>query len=118
MKLELERGQILDIKMAINSIIFDFQSEINSPETRDERKAAANKSIQNRWIPLLKNIEQQFKEQEDQQLNIFKRKSKSIGKRTSADIKAIQRDIQKAAEQYETTRQQLLKNLAPINSIL
>ena len=59
------KRQILDIKMAINSIIFDFQSEINSPETRDERKAAANKSIQNRWIPLLKNIEQQFKEQED-----------------------------------------------------
>ena len=51
-------------------------------------------------------------------MNIFKLKSKSIGKRTSADIKAIQRDIQKAAEQYETTRQQLLKNLATINSIL
>ena len=52
-------------------------------------------------------------------LNIFKRKNRqSINKKTSAEIKAIQKDIQTASEQYEATRQQLLKNLATINSIL
>lgn len=52
-------------------------------------------------------------------LNIFKRKSRqSIDKKTSAEIKAIQKDIQTASEQYEATRQQLLKNIATINSIL
>lgn len=52
-------------------------------------------------------------------INIFKRKSRqSINKKTAAEIKAIQKDIQTASEQYEATRQQLLKNLATINSIL
>lgn len=52
-------------------------------------------------------------------LNIFKHKSRqSINKKTVAEIKAIQKDIQTASEQYEATRQQLLKNLATINSIL
>lgn len=52
-------------------------------------------------------------------LNIFKRKNRqSIDKKTAAEIKAIQKDIQTASEQYEATRQQLLKNLATINSIL
>lgn len=52
-------------------------------------------------------------------LNIFKHKSRqSINKKTAAEIKAIQKDIQTASEQYEATRQQLLKNLATINSIL
>ena len=51
--------------------------------------------------------------------NIFKRKNRqSIDKKTAAEIKAIQKDIQTASEQYEATRQQLLKNLATINSIL
>lgn len=52
-------------------------------------------------------------------LNIFKHKNRqSIDKKTSAEIKAIQKDIQTASEQYEATRQQLLKNIATINSIL
>ncbi len=51
-------------------------------------------------------------------LNIFKRKNKPDRNKQSAEIRAIQKDMQAAAEQYEATRQQLLKNLELINSIL
>ena len=51
-------------------------------------------------------------------LNIFKRKKKSDYNKQSTEIRAIQKDMQVAAEQYEATRQQLLKNLELINSIL
>ena len=51
-------------------------------------------------------------------LNIFKRKNKPDRNKQSAEIKAIQKDMQATAEQYEATRQQLLKNLELINSIL
>lgn len=52
-------------------------------------------------------------------LNIFRRKNKQdTNKQVSAEIKALQSDIQTAAEQYEATRQQLLRNLELINSIL
>lgn len=36
----------------------------------------------------------------------------------SAEIGTIQKDMQTVAEQYEATRQQLLKNLELINTIL
>ena len=51
-------------------------------------------------------------------LNIFNRKKQKIDKQTSAEIKAIKADMQKASEQYEASRQQILKNLELINSIL
>ena len=51
-------------------------------------------------------------------LNIFSRKKKHIDKQTSAEIAAIKSDMQKASEQYEASRQQILKNLELINNIL
>ena len=51
-------------------------------------------------------------------LNIFSRKKQHIDKQTVAEIKAIKADMQKASDQYEASRQQLLKNLDLINSIL
>lgn len=51
-------------------------------------------------------------------LNIFSRKKQKINKQTSTEIKAIKADMQKASDQYETSRQQVLKNLELINSIL
>ena len=51
-------------------------------------------------------------------LNIFARKKRNMDKQTSAEIKAIKADMQSASDQYEATRQQLLKNLGLINSIL
>lgn len=50
-------------------------------------------------------------------LKIFNRK-KAVNKQCADEIKAIQKDIQATAKQYEATRQQLLKNLELINSIL
>ncbi|MDR3878607.1 MAG: hypothetical protein Q3X67_02235 [Blautia sp.] len=51
-------------------------------------------------------------------LNIFKRKNKPDHNKQSAEIRTIQKDMQTVAEQYEATRQQLLKNLELINTIL
>lgn len=51
-------------------------------------------------------------------LNIFKRKKKSDHNKQSTEIRVIQKDMQVTAEQYEATRQQLLKNLELINTIL
>lgn len=51
-------------------------------------------------------------------LNIFKRKNKPDHNKQSAEIGTIQKDMQTVAEQYEATRQQLLKNLELINTIL
>ncbi len=48
-------------------------------------------------------------------LNIFSRKKRSADNQTATEIKA---DMQSASDQYEATRQQLLKNLELINSIL
>lgn len=51
-------------------------------------------------------------------LNIFNRKKQKTDKQTSTEIKAIKSDMQKASEQYEASRQQVLKNLELINNIL
>ena len=52
-------------------------------------------------------------------LNIFKRKNKqSINKQLSDELASIQKDMQTSAEQYEKARQQILKNLELINTIL
>ncbi len=64
MTLKLERIKIIDITMAINSIISDFEAEINAPEATELRKQIARSSIENRWKPLLKTIQDQFEEQD------------------------------------------------------
>lgn len=51
-------------------------------------------------------------------LNIFLRKKQHIDKQTATEIKAIKSDMQKASEQYEASRQQILRNLELINNIL
>lgn len=51
-------------------------------------------------------------------LNIFSRKKQHIDKQTASEIATIKADMQKASEQYEASRQQILKNLNLINSIL
>ena len=51
-------------------------------------------------------------------LNIFLKKKQHIDKQTASEIAAIKADVQKASEQYEASRQQLLKNLELINNIL
>ena len=50
-------------------------------------------------------------------LNIFKKKQ-HIDKQTASEIEAIKADMQRASEQHEASRQQILKNLELINSIL
>lgn len=64
MILKLERIKVNDIEMAIISIIDDFEQEIRDPETSEDRKKIAKSSIERRWKPLLKTIQDQFKEQD------------------------------------------------------
>lgn len=64
MTLKLERIKVIDIKMAINSIISDFEQEIRDPETTNDRKKIARSSIENRWKLVLEEIEKQFEEQD------------------------------------------------------
>lgn len=64
MTIKIERTKVIDLKMAITSVISDFEDEINSPKTSESRKEIAKKSIENRWQPLLKTLEEQFKEQD------------------------------------------------------
>lgn len=64
MTIKIERIKVLDLKMAIISVISDFEDEISSPKTSESRKEIAKKSIENRWQPLLKALEEQFKEQD------------------------------------------------------
>ena len=64
MTLKLERIKVIDLEMAINSIISDFEAEINTPETIDDRKKIAKSAIDRRWKPLLKTIQDQFEEQD------------------------------------------------------
>jgi hypothetical protein len=64
MTLKLERIKVIDLEMAINSIISDFETEINAPETAEDRKKMAKSAIERRWKPLLKTIQNQFEEQD------------------------------------------------------
>ena len=64
MTLKLNRIQVIDVEMAINSIICDFKEEINNPKTDDERRKIANDSINRRWQPLLEAIQNQFVDQD------------------------------------------------------
>lgn len=69
MTLKLERIKINDIEMAIMSIIFNLEREINNPKTTDDRKEIAKSSIERRWEPLLEEVRKQFKEQDEGGLN-------------------------------------------------
>lgn len=64
MTLKLERIKVNDIEMAIMSIIFNLEQEINNPKTTDDRKEIAKSSIERRWKPLLEEVRKQFKEQD------------------------------------------------------
>ena len=64
MTLKLERIKVIDLEMAINSIISDFEAEINALETSDDRRKIAKSSIDRRWKPLLKTIQEQFEDQD------------------------------------------------------
>ena len=63
MILTLKRTNILDIKLAIQLVI--LQAAIKNPEAREERKETARRSIENRWLPLLENIKEQFEKQDE-----------------------------------------------------
>lgn len=65
MTLKLERIKVNDIEMAIMSIIFNLEREINNPKTTDDRKEIAKSSIKRRWEPLLEEVRKQFKEQDE-----------------------------------------------------
>lgn len=69
MTLKLERIKVNDIEMAIMSIIFNLEREINNPKTTDDRKEIAKSSIKRRWEPLLEEVRKQFKEQDEEGLN-------------------------------------------------
>ena len=62
--LKLERTKVIDLKMAVMSIIFDFEREIRDPETTEYRKQIARSSIERRWKPVLEEVRKQFKEQD------------------------------------------------------
>ena len=69
MTLNLEKIKVNDIEMAIMSIIFNLEREINNPKTTDDRKEIAKSSIERRWKPLLEEVRKQFKEQDEEGLN-------------------------------------------------
>lgn len=69
MTLKLEKIKVNDIEMAIMSIIFNLEREINNPKTTDDRKEIAKSSIERRWKPLLEEVRKQFKEQDEGGLN-------------------------------------------------
>lgn len=64
MTLNLKRINVIDLKMAIMSIIFDFEREIRDPETSDDRKKIAKSAIDRRWQPLLEAVKDQFEDQD------------------------------------------------------
>ena len=64
MTLNLKRINVIDLKMAIMSIIFDFEREIRDPETSDDRRKIAKSAIDRRWQPLLEAIKDQFEDQD------------------------------------------------------
>lgn len=64
MTINISRLKVLDVKLAIQEIIFDFENDIRSKNTSEERKKIAQSSIDHRWKPLLEEIEKQFEEQD------------------------------------------------------
>lgn len=64
MTLNLERIKVIDLTIAIQNVIFDLENDIRSDKTSGDRKRIAQASIDNKWRPLLENINNQFEEQD------------------------------------------------------
>ena len=64
MTINISRLKVLDLELAIQEIIFDFENDIRSKNTSEERKKIAQSSIDHRWKPLLETIKKQFEEQD------------------------------------------------------
>ena len=64
MTINISRLKVLDVKLEIQEIIFDFENDIRSKNTSEERKKIAQSSIDHRWKPLLEEIKKQFEEQD------------------------------------------------------
>ena len=64
MTINISRLKVLDLELAIQEIIFDFENDIRSKNTSEERKKIAQSSIDHRWKPLLEEIKKQFEEQD------------------------------------------------------
>ena len=64
MTINISRSKVIDVEFAIQEIIFDFENDIRSKNTSEERKKIAQSSIERRWKPLLEEIKKQFEEQD------------------------------------------------------
>ena len=64
MTINISRLKVLDVELAIQEIIFDFENDIRNKNTSEERKKIAQSSIDRRWKPLLEEIKKQFEEQD------------------------------------------------------
>ena len=64
MTINISKLKVLDVELAIQEIIFDFENDIRSKNTSEERKKIAQSSIDHRWKPLLEEIKKQFEEQD------------------------------------------------------
>ena len=64
MTINISRLKVIDVEMAIQNIIFDFEDDIRNENTSEDRKRIAQSSIDNRWKPLLEEIKKQFEEQD------------------------------------------------------
>lgn len=64
MTINISRLKVLDVELAIQEIIFDFENDIRSKNTSEERKKIAQSSIDRKWKPLLEEIRKQFEEQD------------------------------------------------------
>ena len=64
MTINISRLKVLDVELAIQEIIFDFENDIRSKNTSEEREKIAQSSIDRRWKPLLEEIKKQFEEQD------------------------------------------------------
>lgn len=64
MTINISKLKVLDVELAIQEIIFDFENDIRSKNTSEERKKIAQSSIDRRWKPLLEEIKKQFEEQD------------------------------------------------------
>lgn len=63
MTLELNRIEVLDVKLAILGIIFDAREELNDENTSEDRKKVLEGTIK-KWTNLRDKIKTQFEEQD------------------------------------------------------
>lgn len=63
MNIQLTRLETLDVSMSIILLIHDAKSEMNSPETTEDRKKVLKGTIA-KWETLRNKIKKQFEEQD------------------------------------------------------